>query len=127
MTTGALDHICAWLPCRATLSQGPLVWPNPYSYTAHATYDHQYPFLLCGCSRQDGCTFGSVFKPVHLAAMGCHSRVLKALVEAGANPSALDEYGDTPLYIAARRLSPECVQVRPPGAQATHSPPASWH
>ncbi|KAJ9527496.1 hypothetical protein QJQ45_025776 [Haematococcus lacustris] len=61
--------------------------------------------------RADACEFGSRYRPLHLAAMGCHARTLQALLEGGADPAATDGSGCTALYVAARQLSPECVQV----------------
>ncbi|KAL6765064.1 ankyrin repeat-containing domain protein [Haematococcus lacustris] len=61
--------------------------------------------------RADACEFGSRYRPLHLAAMGRHARTLQALLEGGADPAATDGSGCTALYVAARQLSPECVQV----------------
>ena len=56
--------------------------------------------------------------------MGRHYKVLRVLLEAGAKPDSLDDYGSTPLYMASRQLSPECVQVRM-GAAFHHV--SCWH
>lgn len=61
--------------------------------------------------RKDACQFGSRYQPLHLAALGMHARVIKALVDAGADAEARDGSGCTALYMSARQLSPECVQV----------------
>lgn len=71
--------------------------------------------------RKDACQFGSRYQPLHLAALGMHARVIKALVDAGADAEARDGSGCTALYMSARQLSPECVQVLldTPGGRAS--------
>lgn len=71
------------------------------------------------------CEFGGQYTPVHLAVLGCHSRALRTLLEGSASAAALDQYGNTPLYCAARQLSPECVQVRTVKIACFH-PGARW-
>ncbi len=89
------------------------------------------PEHICGgCTagameRSDYCDFGAEYAPLHLAAMGRHARALQCLLEAGARPTALDRFESSPLYVAARQLSPECVQVRCVCARALVGQPGS--
>ncbi len=100
-------------------------WPSDVTHLVDKPRVPTLPMRCLCCSRKDACAFGSRFQPVHLAAMGKHARVLRALIDAGANPGALDEYGDTPLYVAARQLSPECVAVLVGGAHQSDSKTAA--
>ena len=85
--------------------------PRDSSWTKYCGYVNYFTTLSSpGVNSPD--SFGKT--PLHNAILGKHVRIVKLLLESGANVKCLDETGDTPLHAAVRVDSETIVMVRLP-------------